>query len=372
MSEFVNLKMFDKGDYLYNILIGERSNGKTFCVKERIIKDALEKGAEAVFLRRYDSDVMGGLGQRYFEDLVYNDICGNLVEKYSKGKYDGIKYYRRAWYFTKWDDKKEVQISAPTPFCYFLSLNTWERSKGNSFPKVNKIFFDEFISDKGYLQDEFYTAFLNTVSTVMRFKEGFKIYMAGNTISQYCPYFEEMGISRIGEMKKGDFDVVVGKSDECKIAIQFTDSPPKKKNVNKYFAFKNPKVDMITGENSAWAIGSHPHKPCDFGKEDIKFIFFIEFNRRLYQCEIVQVTDYDVFIFCHPKTTQLKLKNDNILFSPTSFVPDNRIFRNIFRCDLKVGKLIKRLIEQDKIFYSTNAVGENIITYFAQCRKNAI
>lgn len=373
MSEdygFASLKLFDKGDYRFNILIGERSNGKTFCVKKRMVEKGL-KGIDSVFIRRYDNAVKEGRGQRFFEDLVYNDITGNLVEKLSHGKYNNITYFRSAWYFSKWDEVNQKFMRAEEPFCYFCALNTWENYKGNSFPKARIIFFDEFISDKGYLKDEFSTAFLNTVSTIMRVNEGVKIYMAGNTISQSCEYFDELGIYNIQDLKKGSFNVYKDKNGEESIAVLFTDTPVLKKNVNKYFAFNTNRTDVITGENGAWSVGNHRRKPCEFEQSDIVFMFFIEFNKTIYQCEIVQKSE-GAFIFAHKKTGELKLRNDNILFSPTNNSIDNRIYHNIFRCPLYVAKVIKTLIETDKIYYSTNRAGEDITTYFDYCRKNYV
>lgn len=46
-------------DAIYYVLIGERSNGKTFACLEKIIKDYLKDGTQGVYLRRMGEDVKG-------------------------------------------------------------------------------------------------------------------------------------------------------------------------------------------------------------------------------------------------------------------------------------------------------------------------
>ena len=37
--------------------------------------------------------------------------------------------------------------------------------------------------------------FMNVLSTIIRDRENIKIFMLGNTVNKYCPYFDEMGLT---------------------------------------------------------------------------------------------------------------------------------------------------------------------------------
>ena len=62
---------------------------------------------------------------------------------------------------------------------------------------MKTILFDEFITKGMYLTDEF-MAFMNTLSTIIRQRDNVKIFMCGNTVNKFNPYFEEMGLNDMG------------------------------------------------------------------------------------------------------------------------------------------------------------------------------
>ena len=65
---------------------------------------------------------------------------------------------------------------------------------------------------------------MNVVSTIVRQRNDVKIFMAGNTVNQYCPYFTEMGLTHIKEMDKGAIEVYKYGDSKLRVAVEYADS----------------------------------------------------------------------------------------------------------------------------------------------------
>ena len=237
-----------------------------------------------------------------------------------------------------------------------------EHDKSTSYPDITTICFDEFLTRTTYLQDEF-VLFMNVISTIIRHRTNVKIFMLGNTVNRYCPYFREMGLKHIKEMKPGDIDLYRYGDSDLTVAVEYTLPNKNGKESDLYFAFDNPKLSMITG--GAWEIDIYPHCPVKFKPSDILFIYFIEFSGDLLQCEIVQHEDL-CFTFIHRKTTEIKDPEHDLIFSP-DFSPRANCKRKITKPTSKIEKKISEHFIKDKVFYSDNEVGEIVRNYLLWC-----
>ena len=56
-QKFYSLKKIDKMNARYNVIYGERSNGKTYAVLERALENAIKNKKAFAYLRRWDEDV---------------------------------------------------------------------------------------------------------------------------------------------------------------------------------------------------------------------------------------------------------------------------------------------------------------------------
>ena len=132
---------------------------------------------------------------------------------------------------------------------YTFALSEMEHDKSTSYPEITTIVFDEFITRRYYLPDEF-VLFLNVLSTIIRQRQNVKIFMLGNTVNKYCPYFKEMGLKHISNMEQGTIDVYKLGEGQLTIAVEYCSSTAKTKDSNKYFCFDNSEaVQMIIGAN---------------------------------------------------------------------------------------------------------------------------
>lgn len=356
--KYYSLKNILKKNAQYNIIIGQRSNGKTYAVKKYGLEQYIKTGGQMAYIRRQDVDLKKDKCDSLFADMVDNGIIAELTD----GKFTNVYYYSSRWYLCYYDESGD-RHNDEKPFCFGFSLTSMEHYKSTSFPNITTICFDEFISRNIYLSDEF-IVFENVLSTIIRNRTNVKIFMLGNTVNKYCPYFSEMGLRHIRQQKQGTIDLYTYGNTELKVAVEYTKNTERSKDsANVYFSFDNPSLKMIT--TGAWEIAIYPHCPVKFLPKDIQFIYFIIFNDSILQCEIV-MTDKENFTFIHPKTTELKDPEHEIIFS-TEYNPLPNYHRKLTRPRSNIEKKIAWYYATDNVFYSDNETGEVVRNYLKWC-----
>lgn len=361
--KFYSLKSMNKIIAQYKMIIGERSNGKTFSVLEVILENYCKRGEQGAYVRRWADDLKTKRANTLWDGLIEQ----NLISKYSEGKWTGVTFRNGAWYLSKFDAELMKTVTDETPICYSFSLNTMEHDKSTSYPNVTTVCFDEFLTRGAYLTDEF-VLFMNCLSTIIRFRDNVQIYMLANTVNKSAPYFREMGIKHIENMKQGSIDIYeYGENNKLKVAVEYCDNANKEgKPSDVYFAFDNPKLKMITG--GAWEISIYPHCPCKYKYRDIRFTYFIIWETHLLQCEIIQTDDYN-FTFIHRKTTPLKDETEDLIYSPEQNVNMNWTRKITSARNIREER-VQWYFKADKIFYQDNEVGEVVRNYLNWCKTN--
>lgn len=342
----------------YNIIFGERSNGKTFACLEYGLEQFVKDRTSLAIVRRWGEDFRGKRGQTMFDALS----SAGVVKKLTKGEWTDIYYWSSRWYLCRYDESGKRE-TMQEPFAYGFSLTDSEHDKSTSYPTIRTVVFDEFITRRGYVDDEF-VLFMNVLSTIIRQRDDVKIFMLGNTVNKFCPYFNEMGLTHLKQMKPGNIDLYQYGNGNLKLAVEYTLPTVKGKASDVYFAFDNPKLSMITG--GAWEIDIYPHSPCKYLPKEIKFTYFIEFDGQTLQADIVKHNG-NIFTFIHPKTTPLKHPDKDIIFS-TAYDPRPNWRRNILKPYDEIGKRITQLIATDKVYYSSNDVGDVMFNYLKWCK----
>lgn len=353
--KYYSTTAIDKKNAIYNVIFGERSNGKTYALLLKGLKNYVKNKKQMAYVRRWKEDITGRRASRLFEGINAN----GEVEKVTKGEFKGICYWAGKWYLCNYDEKGKPVYSDADIICFAFALSDGEHDKSTSFPDIDLVIFDEFLTNRLYLNDEF-ILFMNTVSTIVRRREDVKIYMLGNTVNKYCPYFSEMGLEHIPKMKQGTIDVYAYGNSQLSVAVEYCKSvDDKSKEANhKYFAFNNPKLEMITG--GAWELNIYPHLPYKYKPKNILLTYFIEFNDNVYQCEIINVEDV-YFTFIHIKTTPIKNKDD--LVYSLEYNPAPNYNRSVFKPMNNIQKKILYFFQHSKVFYQNNNVGDAIANY---------
>nr|DAH23810.1 MAG TPA: DNA encapsidation protein [Caudoviricetes sp.] len=174
-------------NYLWNMVIGERGNGKTYAMKKYFIKDFIKNGHQFVWIRRYETEFDDF--KEFFSDIIANnefpkyELIVNGKKLYCNGKVMGFGIP-----LSKGITKKSVNYSAVTHIC-----------------------FDEFLIPRGssyhYLKNEVFRLF-DLYETIARTRR-VKMFMVANSISQNNPYFREFNVRLTGEFTKVNEQVIV-------------------------------------------------------------------------------------------------------------------------------------------------------------------
>jgi phage terminase large subunit len=68
------------------MIIGDRSAGKSYSAKKKVVKKFLEAGDEFIYLRRYE-DELKETKEQYFDDVLFNREFDGLNLKYDTDCY---------------------------------------------------------------------------------------------------------------------------------------------------------------------------------------------------------------------------------------------------------------------------------------------
>ena len=108
-----------------NMIMGARGLGKTYGAKKIVIKNAIERGEEFIYLRRYKPELKNR--DNFFSDIAH--------------EFPGYEFRvngPRAEYRLEGDDKWKTMG-------YFQALSIAGHVKSVAFPLVTTIIYDEFI-----------------------------------------------------------------------------------------------------------------------------------------------------------------------------------------------------------------------------------
>lgn len=357
-SEYYSLTPILQYDATYNVIFGERSNGKTYSVLKYAIEQYVNGGHQLALVRRWSEDFVGKRGQTMFDGLIAN----GEIEKITGGEYNTVHYYSSRWFLCRQTEKE--RIVDETPFAYGFAITSGEHDKSTSYPHITTILFDEFLTRTTYLPDEF-VLFMNIISTITRQRDDVKIFMLGNTVNQYCPYFNEMGLKHVRDMKQGTIDLYTYGDSRLTVAVEHVKPTKKGKKSDKYFAFDNPKLQMIT--TGSWEIAIYPHCPVKYKPRDVVFTYYIKFDDQMLECEVITM-DNTFFTFVHRKTTPLKYPDTDLIYT-TEYDPRANYRRKITKPTNNIEKKIALMYANDKIFYADNNVGEIVRNYLLWCTK---
>ena len=158
-------------------------------------------------------------GYAMFESLVDN----GEITKITHGAWTDVYYHSGRWYLCRYED--DNRITDDTPFCYGFTLEGVENEKLTSeLTHISLIVFDDFIESSVYLKNEF-LIFISVLAHVMRHtckRNHIVIYMLGNPKNKNCPYFNEMGLYHVTDMKPGSLDLYLYSANGgSNIAVEF-------------------------------------------------------------------------------------------------------------------------------------------------------
>ena len=346
------------------MFIGERSNGKTYSALSYALDNFTKDGGRFAYVRRLSESVRA----KYMRELFNGNISTGDVQRHFKQiGFDGITFYCGSFFPYVETDKHKRERSIE-PCGYTFAINTWETSKGATYPDVTTIIFDEFLTRQYYLPNEPYL-FENLISSIVRQRDNVRVIMLANTVSWTAPYFNEWGLNHVREMEQGTFDEYKTGDGKRKIIVCYTEHAGTKAS-DVYFSYDNPRSRMIT--SGVWETAMYPPIPKNQdGWEKGE------------PCYIQSIDGWSAKIFpaSTPDGQEVILVYDNgreIIHNEPPYI-DNRykdriVYTDYFypcvNCRMALtkhtddySKFIVKCLREGRVFYANNTVGENIRNY---------
>ena len=345
--KYYSYKKIDKTDTTYRLIIGERSNGKTYGFLKKVLEAFMKEGLPSAYIRRFDVEIKASKMQKLFNGITETGEFAKIV----KDKYDEVYFYGGVFYLRKYNEQ-HTSVIDKQPLLYTYALNVWEHNKGADNGAVKYVCYDEFCTRDKYLSDEF-IALHQTLSSIIRNRSGVIIYLLANTVNKYCPHFEEFGIGDIDKIKQGTI-TNFGNG----IAIEYCESTGNNSKTEYLKPFSNVQLDML--KSGAWEIKQYPHLTKKAKNDSIEYVFYVNFNKKTVCGEIRETPNGGLYIFFHYQTKPISASEDIIRYNqvPTTAPLDST---DILKYQpTKIHKLIYALIKANKLFYQTNEVGEII------------
>lgn len=209
-------KMVTKNDLQYLMLVGQRSNGKSYAAKEDALRNYLETGHKFFYLRRYDEDIRPGNVEQYLQDMVCTrdqktkKVIREPIKELTNNNYTTISVFRGGIYLA--NIAEDGKIKRGEQIGYTGSLNKSDRLKSQNFDDCDLVIFEEFITNKMYTLNE-PTEVQQVISTICRLSD-VRVYMIGNTLSRINPYYSAWGLQGTSKQKQGELGLYAFKADD--------------------------------------------------------------------------------------------------------------------------------------------------------------
>lgn len=337
-------------DALWNVkanwllLLGQRTNGKSYAAKNKIVELCWKNGWQMVYLRRWKDDVKQNLVDDYWHD------CN--VRKITKNEYDAIRCHAGKLYFVQYEeDGKEVR--GPL-LGRAIGLNEAERYKSLVFNGEDSdvtykfILYEEFVIKSGaYLTDE-PEVLQQFVSTVAR-NEEIRVILIGNTLSRVSPYYKQWSLTNLLHQKPGTIDIYHynnGDNGTIDLAIERCEGGDLSDNK---MIFGNSQKSIIVGE---WETDKFPR--LEKSQDAYEMVYEIKIDCMGFRFVMQLMVDKDngkKTLFIYPMTKDryiMRTITDN--YSEDMFTTPGFI-------DNKAEHIMKDLWRNNKVAYSDNLTG---------------
>lgn len=176
---------------LFNLVLSDRSDGKTFNCKVRALEDYEKNGDITVYMRRYSTEITPSMYNTFFNEVLAIDKYKHYADKYD------FKYSRTGVQVAPKGTKDFDYI------VYFIPLSKSGKLKSQlDIRRIKMINFDEYMPlDHRYLKDEM-LLLSEFWKSVDRDRDQTQLLLLGNRIDPFCPFLSFFNIDLNIETKK--------------------------------------------------------------------------------------------------------------------------------------------------------------------------
>ena len=322
----------------YMMLLGQRSNGKSYQVKKTVLEDFYFNETKFIYLRRWKADIKQKEVSTYFDD--------SPIAKYTNREYNSVRAMNGFIYLCKIEDGLIVEKREMGRYC---ALNEYERYKSQVFMNYKNIVYEEFITDSIYLNDE-PKILQQFVSTVARHNK-IRVFLIGNTLTRVCPYFHEWCLENVLKQKQGTIEIYkyhMEDNVEVKIAVEYCANT---NNKNTMF-FGQAAKQIVTGE---WDVKEVPKLPRQLYEYEKIYEVMVVYQAFKFVLELlIEPKEGGVIIFVYPYTSNRKIQR-----VITDEFSDKPYISSKLDIDKKPELLMLKALRMDKVCYSDNLTGSD-------------
>lgn len=322
----------------YMMLLGQRSNGKSYQCKKTVLEDAYKNDRWFVYLRRYKADIKAKAVEAYFEDMDIKAI--------TDGVYESIIAWNGSIFFSMRNDKDElVKGKEIGRYC---ALNEAERYKSWAFVDFDYILYEEFITDAVYLNYE-PERLQQFVSTVAR-DRSITVFLVGNTLSRVCPYFSQWCLEGVLNQKLGTIEIYHHHFDDSvvDIAVEYCANA----NYENKMFFGQSAKQIVSGE---WDTTDVPKLPRRQEEYEAVYELLVEYQKFQFVLTLlVEPIEGGIVTFVYPFTGTRK-----ILRKITDQFSDNPMITAKLDLSKRPEYLINDCFRLGKVCYSDNLTGSD-------------
>ena len=322
----------------YMMLLGQRSNGKSYQVKKTVLEDFYFNETKFIYLRRWKADIKQKEVSTYFDDIP--------IAKYTNREYNSVRAMNGFIYLCKIEDGLIVEKREMGRYC---ALNEYERYKSQVFMNYKNIVYEEFITDSIYLNYE-PKLLQQFVSTVARLDK-IRVFLIGNTLTRVCPYFHEWCLENVLKQKQGTIEIYkyhMEDNVEVKIAVEYCANT---NNKNTMF-FGQAAKQIVTGE---WDVKEVPKLPRQLYEYEKIYEVMVVYQAFKFVLELlIEPKEGGVIIFVYPYTSNRKIQR-----VITDEFSDKPYISSKLDVDKKPELLMLKALRMDKVCYSDNLTGSD-------------
>lgn len=355
--KYVSIKnLVLRDDLQYIMLLGQRSNGKSYAVKQHCLTHFWQTGKRFVYVRRWQIEVRASDVEAYFRDAPVEAITG--------GKYTCVTVYRGGIYLSNINEDGKTERGKQCGYIAYLSNEA--HFKSQNFNDVSEVIFEEITAvaggtGGGYLIRE--TERLESLISTIARKRQIRVWMIGNTISRVCPYFTEWiagngGASRINKQKQGTIDIYEHLTDQVnedgtpvviKIAVYLCEETA---NTSKMFF--GDSAGMIT--KGTWQTRRYPHLPYYYKEMTKVYELLLQHLDFCFKLEVLKHKENgQLVLFIHPHNKPEDYSGRIISDRPDPSVMVTRKLDIIKKGD----QLVKWCMGYNKVYFSDNLTGSD-------------
>lgn len=332
----------------FNIIYGERSNGKSYQVKHKKgVEKYLKTGRRFILMRRWKEEITSEKIEQYFQDVD--------VAKLTNGKYNYITLYRKCLYLSIYDNETG-KTKRFDKIGYVVALSTEQNYAGASYLDVDDIIFEEFMSRSIYMANES-NKLMNFYATVDRKRLTTRMWLVGNTISRVCPYINDWGLHNvISSQKQGTIELIERSpksewftGETVKIAIEYC------KSTGQTSGTIGTNAEMIN--TGAWETSPQPHLPKSYKDYNVLFRFGFQYQNFRFLCEYLM--DKKTKEMCWFVKPYYKIFSEKIIVFSDIIKISPYWQRDIYNISIKNEKLknLFMTFKENKIFYASDLCG---------------